>query len=1220
MLQALELNGFKSFADRTRLEFPRGITVVVGPNGSGKSNVVDAIRWVLGSQSAKSLRGKEMTDVIFGGASNRRPANAAEASLAFDNSAGLLDYDAEQVQITRRVLRSGESEYLINRQPCRLRDVRELLAGVGAGAGSYNIIEQGKVDAMLQSSPKERRLVFEEAAGISRFRLKREEADRRLERVQQNLQRLADIVEELESRLKSVRAQAGRARKYAESAERLERLRTHVGRLDWSQLTQRIEALSAAAARETAQSTEIEAQVARAETDLAKRDAAAESLQADSQRIADEGAAVRERLATIQAAGASALARDEELTAETRRLGAQLVALSTRRGDSRNLSEQSVSELAEAEREFADLAQRVAAATLQFDGLQQELATVRDRAIRSRTALDEARREADATANRRELLGAKIAAAEATAARHAEEAAPLEQAVARHRHEAAAVDALLAAATAALAEATALAESAQTRLDADRTTLAGRQKQLVEMQGHLSGARERIVVLEELERRLDGLNAGAKEVLRRAREEPRGPFGGVRGIVADLLRVDADIAPLVEIALGERADYLVVSRTSDLAAALAEERTGWASRTTFLRLDVPQPASAVDRIDLSAEPGVIGRADQYVEATGDLAVLPRRLLGRFWLVESLETALGLSASVGRGLNFVTVGGEMLSADGAMVVGPRQTTSGLLSRRSELRALREHVDALAIEVEACRQECEQLERRIAEAQRDERTFAKRRTEAAHAHSDAKVRAAAAGEQLVQVEARLAAIAAQRGDADRRLAEERSEFQQCSLRLEELQTLIAAEEESLTIATTKEQSLAATHEALQTSLTEDRVALARSEQRRDGLRRQVEQFTRERQEKDRAVAEIAAQIAACRTQRDAQRLASLDHAAEAAELFRRKDALAAEKSALDARRQQRLAERGEAVVRVDALRKQLLGQQRRQQQQQLDLQQWEHKRTALADRMREDYKIDLAVAARGPIDDELIAVPRTELDQEIAELRDRVQAAGPVNLEAVDELAQLESRYKALAEQYDDLAAARERLVKIVSQINVESRKLFTDTVDEIREHFQAIFAKLFGGGEGTIVLEDDAGGDVLECGVSIVARPPGKQPRSISLLSGGERTLTCVALLLAIFKSRPSPFCVLDEVDAALDEANIDRYVSVIKEFMQSTQFIVVTHSKRTMMCADTLYGVTMQESGVSKRVSVRFEDVGEGGRIRAAALTRSEEAPDAPAAPQAKAA
>jgi chromosome segregation protein len=356
------------------------------------------------------------------------------------------------------------------------------------------------------------------------------------------------------------------------------------------------------------------------------------------------------------------------------------------------------------------------------------------------------------------------------------------------------------------------------------------------------------------------------------------------------------------------------------------------------------------------------------------------------------------------------------------------------------------------------------------------------------------------------------------------------------------------------------------------------------------------------------ETRVRAAECQAQKARLQQSVLELARECADLFAKKESLAAQISELETRRATWLSERSAAVSAADAVREELHARQHRSQGIQLELQQLEQQRQALEERIREDYGFELAIRAleadaAGTAElDEVRGLDRDALEEEIRDLRGRLQAAGPVNLEALTELEALESRYGKLAGQFHDLQAARERLEQIVQQINAESRQLFAEAVENVRRHFQEIFAVLFAGGEADIVIEEDASGDVLECGVSIIARPPGKQPRSISLLSGGERTLTCVALLLAIFRSRPSPFCVLDEVDAALDEANIDRFVEVLKQFMQSTQFIVITHSKRTMTCSDTLYGVTMQESGVSKRVSVRFEDVSEDGQIKPAAL------------------
>jgi chromosome segregation protein len=1223
MLSALELNGFKSFADRTRLEFPAGITVVVGPNGSGKSNVVDAMKWVLGSQSVKSLRGKEMTDVIFSGSRSRRQANAAEASLVFDNSTGQLDHDAKEIQVTRRVYRSGESEYLINRQPCRLRDVRDLLASAGISTAGYSIIEQGRVDAVLQSTPKERRLIFEEAAGISRFRLKREEAARRLERVQQNLLRLGDIVEELQSRLKTVRTQAARAQKYTELSKQIQHLRTQLGLDDWRTMTLEIDRQQAAAERDEALVRELEAELAERDARVAAIDAAAEALGLAQREALAADASLRERLALCESTRSSHLARIDELEQEVVRLSHQLLTLTSRAGDSQQLVEDTARDLAASRLALTTLKQQSEETQQHFAAAEIELVAVRAQTAAAVVARDDAQREAARLRNDRQLVDAKLEAAQSALARLEEQSDPLSETRDRLAIDAKNVAAELARSTAQLTAATHDLEAAKSELAHDRSKLVATERRIAELTGRLTGATERTAVLEELEARLDGLTSGAKEVLRRARDEPDGPFRSVRGVVADLLHVDADTAPLVEIALGERSNYLVVTETKSLATILAAEPSAWPGRTTFLRLDVPNPASAVDRVDLSGEPGVMGRADEFVETDAELTPLVRRLLGRHWFVDTLPRAIQLSAGVGRGLNFVTVAGEAVFADGTLAVGPRQSVAGMLSRRSELRALRDEIDALGAEAVDARRDADRLDNHVGLRDIEVQRLTASHAELAKAHGELRLKAASVNERLHQAETRLTAITAEQAALEQQLDAILSARTTDHDRLRELESLELESQGAIDAAADRQSALDAKLAQWQRALTEQRVELARSEQRVEGLERQREQLARDHAERDRALDETRQRAAQCQTQRTALQETVATLVAEATALQSERETNAAALADWETRRQATHGQRAAALAAADDGRTQVVAVNARLQQARLRLHQSEQQRAALAERLREDYQIELAelaIAAAGSAACDLASsdsaalgqkgdaangiapLDRTAVEAEIRELRDRLQAGGSVNLDALAELETLESRSGGLVAQYEDLQQARQRLERIVEQINGESRELFSAVITEVRGHFQEIFRRLFAGGEADIILEDDESGDVLECGVTIIARPPGKQPRNISLLSGGERTLTCVALLLAVFKSRPSPFCVLDEVDAALDEANIDRFCGLLKEFMSSTQFIVITHSKRTMTIADTLHGVTMQESGVSKRVSVRFEDVGEDGRIRASAL------------------
>jgi len=1242
MLKALELNGFKSFADRTRFEFPEGITAVVGPNGSGKSNVVDAIKWVLGSQSAKAMRGKEMTDVIFSGARGRGQTNAAEVTLAFDNASGILDFDADEVQITRRVYRSGEGEYLINRQPCRLRDIREVFAGTGVSTGAYSIIEQGKVDALLQSSPKERRLIFEEAAGVSRFKLKRQEAARRLERVDQNLLRLKDIVEELDSRLRSVRSQAGRARKFKEESDRLKLLRTKVALADWQRITAALCEQEKQAAELTVQKQTFQEQVAACDTQLTTAEEAAEAMQRQVQEANSKAAAVREQIAQAESTRRSQLARSDELRQESHRLQNQLLTMTSRAGNAQQLVAETNVELEAAQKQFEEYNQSVQAKQAELNLVVQALKTCRTTLAESRQRHTEAISEASQFETELHTLETQRTTAQALIERSQEQ---VEHAQSVRSQLATQVEAAVRELQQVQDEhqqsQSRLTET-ETKLRDDRHCLAASQQEKVDLQERLTGGQARATVLEELERRLDGLSCGAKEVLRLAHEEPQGPFGKVRGLVADLLHVDADSASLVEIALGPLANSLVVDQVDPVMLTMPE--TEWAGRTSFLRLDVPQAASAVDRVDLSSEPGIVGRADSFVETAGDLATLPRRLLGRCWFVDNLQTAVRLSSGVGRGLSYVTVVGEVVGADGTLTVGPRQSTSGLLSRRSELRAL---VDEIA-EMEQRNSQLEDRNSQLVSAIKtgdDERqNLSERHQGVAQRYQESKLKTASLQQRVEEADRQLHLASEELEGAG---SEERRAFHEMTSFIEQLDSLKSEQVElgkRIDHCTMQSNQLEGQVDTLSREVADHRVALARCEQRRDGLQRQTQQQLHDHQEHDRALQETRDREVESREQGGQLEQSVLTLSSELAELYHAKESLVEQLDQQNKGHEGRRQQRADLLRQVDTLREQLLDVQGRLLQVELNLQQLDHQRGDLSTRMQDDYAIELAVLAAesresrvasreessddedSPSGKSQLALPNTELenreaiDAEIAQLKQKLQGIGPVNLEALSELEAVEERHTTLSEQYEDLKAAKIRLQRLVSQINIESRQIFVETLDVIRGHFQELYSSLFGGGEADIILEsgvqspesraaasplDDSSGlstlDPLECGIEIVARPPGKQLRSISLLSGGERTMTCVALLLAIFRSRPSPFCVLDEVDAALDEANIDRFVEVLKEFMSTTQFIVVTHSKRTMSCADTLYGVTMQESGISKRVSVRFEDVSADGNIRQAA-------------------
>jgi chromosome segregation protein len=1197
MLKALELAGFKSFADRTRFDFPRGVSIVVGPNGSGKSNVVDAVKWVLGSQSAKSLRGHEMTDVIFNGCATRGPIGTAEVTLTLDNSNGQLAIDSRDVHVTRRVYRSGEGEYLINRQPCRLRDIRELLSSTGITTEAYCIIEQGKVDLLLQSSPRDRRLIFEEAAGISQFKIKKATATRRLERVEQNLLRLSDIVDEVDSRLRSVRSQAGKARRYRECSTRLQLLRTQVGVVDWNNFTRQI------VARET-QLADLERKHAEQTAALAKLEASAMELDLEQEaatrarrEIEGHASATREEIAALEASVESHVARRDDVEQEIERFRRQLVAMSTRAGSASDQLREAVAGLATATDESTVAAREYREQLELTTANEQQVIQTRATLERQRTEHLESARLAAQLANQVTVLESQLISARTDREKCGrrldelqEQTTALAAKLAQHQRQE-------SAAQSHVDECQAELQACESRLAALRREITRVDKQHRQIESQLTRTRERIDVLTELHQRLEGLNSGVREVLLAAERDPAGPYGDVRGVVADLFHVDVDSAPLVDVALGEFAQFVVVSSAGRLVDWLNEKPLGVTGRVGFLRLDsLARRGETATSADLGQEPGVMGRADRFVETAAEFAPLVERLLGRCWFVDRLATALRLAQTAGRGLSFVTSDGELLSADGTLVVGPRQASAGLLSRRSEIRACQEqlaelekqlaHQHTLHVRLESDRgREEEQLAATKAKATAAAAKFAERRQ-----------RTAAASGQLEQASVAAARAADELQTYDEQCAA--SEYEVDSTREQQsiaAQTAARIEAEQATAAT-RLQALEQELQTLRAAMTEKQVVAAKCEQRVEMLRAQLEQTLRDQQERDAALADMRGRLGDRQTQLAELDAVMLSARQTLAELF-----LVKQHQAIA------LAKEAGADQKFRAARQQLQEKLRRDREQLSAIQSQRHKldsatdkirhqRQTLVERMRDDYGIDLSTAAGELAAESGEVGERTAVEQEITQLREQLTQLGSVNLDSLDELDELESRFGGLSQQYRDLVDAKAALERIIQRINVDSRQLFLATLETVRGHFRELYRRLFGGGEADILLDDSE--DVLEGGIEIVACPPGKEACSISLLSGGEKTLTCVALLLAVFRSKPSPFCILDEVDAALDEANIGRFIGVLRDFLSFTQFVVVTHSKKTMAGADTLYGITMEESGVSKHVSVRFEDVSEDGQIK----------------------
>lgn len=1205
MLKALELAGFKSFADRSRFEFPPGITVVVGPNGSGKSNIVDAIKWVLGEQSAKSLRGKDMSDVIFKGSGQggRKMLNTAEATIVFDNSGNHLAVDAPEVHVTRRVYRSGEGEYLINGQACRLKDVRDLFRGTGVGSDAYSLIEQGKVDKLLQASTRDRRAIFEEAAGISRFKAKKIEAQRRLERVEQNLLRLSDIVEEVGNRLRSVRSQAVKARRYREYSDRLQQLRTQVALTEWRELTGKLE-------RSESELQALQDQLARLDSELTAEEALGLELETEIDSISQ---AVREREHQAARNRETITARESlaehgrqhiaDLEAEEARYRSHLVTLVGRAGDidtrveetrqllitAQTRHEQIAHKLADHDDEVAQWNARLEAWRGSIERLhEQYVANVRRAAELSNqiTRHQTRRKNAESILARNQQRRQRLLREQQTHQQQVEEAQRGEASV-RSRLEQIATE---------LAQAT-------RNLEETNRLLTRRRDELSLQRGRLSGICERGAVLDELERRKEGLTSGVQQVLARARQEQAGPFEAVVGLVADVLEVPMQWAPLVDAVLGSITQYVIL-RDHRVLDLLQSGSLRLAGRVGFLSL-ADAPAVPRVREPLQDQLGVLGRLDELVQVADELRPVIRQLLSGSWAVEMLTHARQLRDAGYGDVRFVTLAGEVVHPDGSIVAGPKDV-AGLISRRTELRDLRREEAVLRSQIEEGEREIARLSENAEQQAALAGELRERHQVESGKMAEHQVRHATLRNHLEQLAEEEASLDTEHLAAQRELEEMSSETGRAEEELHQLEQESLALEETTRQEETRVEAGAEQLNTWQRAATAVRVEMAKSEQRLDALRSQLAAFEIDQRERSLSLTETRKQLQDISVRRQAALQQVLAATSELAVLYLEKDALSDEIRSRQVEHKRLVGRRGSHADQLKRLQRDLAVTRDRRHQCELAAGEVRYERNTLAERLREDYGLEIAELQYDQ--DEQQQSEQEAVDQEIAQLRRKITNIGAVNMEALHELDDLEARFESLHAQYQDLTQAKEALQRIIHKINADSRRVFSETLEAIRTNFQSLYRKAFGGGRADLVLEE--GVDILECGIDIVATPPGKPSFNNSLLSGGEKALTAVALLLAIFQYRPSPFCVLDEVDAPFDEANIGRFVDVLKDFLGWTKFVLVTHSKKTMTAANTLYGVTMQESGVSKKVSVRFEDVSEDGQISSEALRRSQNSAD----------
>ena len=1181
-LKALEIQGFKSFPDKTVLNFGEDITAIVGPNGSGKSNVSDAIRWVMGEQSSKSLRGAKMEDVIFGGTEKRSQMGFAQVTLVLDNTEHIFPrMEESEVAVTRRYYRSGESEYYINKQSVRLRDVNELFMDTGMGREGYSIVGQGKIDEILSVKSADRREIFEEAAGISKFRHRKEETERKLERTEENLVRINDKIAELELQVGPLRSQAEKAKKYLILRDELRTLEISV----WLENLDKIKT----------DSIKLNTDYALAQQELERANAALDELYAASEQFAEKAHAndmEQERLRTECA----------ELDAKRNEENSAVAVLRTGIENNRANIERVENDLRDQSGRAESLTAQIAAKHARIEELAAQAAELEEELRAFLAQAEELARTAGEAGSEVEALRAKEALAASDAADCRADMSAMNAGLAELSERRAALEAesesvdgqLTEKRRAASASRRAL-EEAQEEADAVRNIISGhtlkmegrvkreetaRQKS-IDLTMEKNNLDSRIHLLSEMEKEYEGFNKAVRLIMQAAEKNA---LRGVHGPVANLMTTDKRYAVAIEIALGAGMQNVVVDREEDAKSAInfLKQRDG--GRATFLPLTAIR-GDVLREAGVEREYGYVGVASQLVQFDKRYAEIFNNLLGRTVVVEDMDCGIAIARKYSNRFRIVTLDGQVLNRGGSMTGGSVSRSAGILSRANELKELTAQREALTEKLDAALREADEAKRDLNAAQY-ELDVAREQQRGAE---DAVLRLT--GEKK-QYDMLLESLRARESDIA-------AELESITARTEELKKAAAAREEEIKkheaeaarCRAESEEKLAGQNELKRDSAhLGDEIAARKST---------LAGFTAERETTERALGDLETLAQQMRGDEDGRRALIEDYRAKikaAEEEIAQHDAVTASLRADAEKRRAELAELAEAKLTLEGERS---ANDRRYRecnellsQTQAAAGRLEQKRVTAAmeekqilDKLWESYELSHSAAQEQRI--ELESVPKAS--RRINELKREINGLGNVNVGAIEEFDRVNTRYTYLTGQRDDVEKAKEELLGVIENITSEMTVIFKEQFALIRESFQETFLELFGGGKATLELEDENA--VLDCGIEIKVQPPGKALKTLSLLSGGEKAFVAIALYFAILKVHPTPFCVMDEIEAALDEPNVIRVAHYMRRICDKTQFIVITHRRGTMEAADVLYGVTMQERGVSKVLTINMNDM-----------------------------
>ncbi len=1193
-IRRLEIQGFKSFADRTVLRFGEGITGVVGPNGCGKSNIVDAIRWVMGEQSAKHLRGAGMQDVIFAGSDARGPLGLAEVTISFKNDGNLVppQYSKlDEISVTRRLFRDGTSEYAINQVNCRLRDILDLFMGTGIGKNAYSIIEQGRIGLIVTAKPEDRRAIIEDAAGVSRYKARRKQAERRIASTEQNLLRITDITDELEERLKTLEKQA-------KQAERYKRIKGDLKSLDLHGASHEYLALSAKESFEAGKLNECRAQVVQNESGIAEDEATIAESQADYDK---SDAALREReLAAAERQQQLALTKNnveflgrertklgercEEAGIEEAQLKEELETLVSERDAAESLGD-SLQENGGAELTALDEGElRHKDVTAGLEAAQKTLESEKQTMVKSLTAIAEHKTNLSSLERAGGDLEQQIV-----------RALDLKKAAAARLRDA---EIHAKAAKKTLEDNRQLKLTLETERETQEQLLGELKTQRVEAESTLLEAREELIskrhrlkTLLEIQKNYEGCTEAVRMMMQQ-REEGTDIGASVHGLLADVLASEPRFEAAIEAILGDRLEAVVVNSQADGVASVKYLKEGKIGRSSFIPLDLredhvswmtPNAEGETTNLwpDLESE-GVCGRMVDLVRAQPGYEHVARVLLGDVVIVEDLEKARSIWQTNGHLKTLVTLSGEVLDPVGVLSGGSSEGKhAGMLAQKREIKELNKATRGLEAKVEFAEEEHEILKQRVDEAQdtlekmadsrhKEELSIVNLERDLHRFHEEAKREDQDVRDRTDEIQV----LRSRQASLDKESGDSKDSVQALETRRVEAEAKVTEQTELVTALRTE-------LDELNLRLTDLKVQAAANREKRDSSRRHLQRIVQRLKDVESRLAKLAKLVKGA----DAE-MKSLDDRIKQAETDATAMEVAIEAERLELDEVRKSLEVHAQTIKDDEskvreTRSRIDEGKQAANAAAMKVHEHQLRREKLSEQVDERYRVKLA-----DIVVEYHALPplSPEDTAEIKKLRKALSGIGAINLTAIEEFETVKERFDFLMGQKNDLLGAIEALRSAIRRINKTSRERYVEAFRLVNEKFQQIFPKLFAGGRCALVLTDES--DPLESGIEVLAQPPGKKLQSVNLLSGGEKALTAVALIFGIFLIKPTPFCLLDEVDAPLDEANVGRYNELLREMSAISQFILITHNKRTMELPDRLYGVTMEDPGVSKIVPV----------------------------------